>query len=133
MCDIVKNSEHNVSHKSDLKFKITMHGCGQVTSWVFPDITLCPNHLCRRTFKNRSETMKHFRDQHADHSIFCQICQKPIGTKEPKAFVRHYKRIHPNVKYPYSSGGSEPPPRPTQVGSTQMCYMNLTILSIFLS
>lgn len=119
MCEIVKNP-HKVGHKNDLNYKITMNGCGQLTSWIFPDTTMCPNGSCKRKFNNRSETMTHFRDQHAKDSILCKICQKPISTKSSHEFARHYKRLHPNLKVPYNFDKPESPRRSTQVCQTQI-------------
>lgn len=100
----------NDDHIEDIDYHITLSGCGQMTGYHFPNIKVCPNRSCSKKFKDRLQTMNHFREQHADSSIFCYICQKPICSQARMYFIRHYNRMHPNMKVPYDFDNSEKSP-----------------------
>lgn len=85
--------------KNDL---ITLNGCKKITYWRFPqNITYCPVRFCKLMFGIRSDAIFHYRKKHADHSILCQICYKPIIAQRPCDFVRHYRRMHPGMEVPF--------------------------------
>lgn len=80
---------------------ITLSGCGYTTQWQVPkNLTRCPNKRCRKTFENRSNLIEHFKKMHADSSIYCTICECPIGGGCLSNFLSHYKFMHRNVKNP---------------------------------
>lgn len=110
---------HNDDHKNDIDFQITLSGCGQFTSWIFPDIAQCPNASCKLEFKNRKKALDHFREVHASNAVLCFLCQKPISTRHHNDFIIHYRRIHPNKAVPYDFDKEEKLP-PTQVCWTQI-------------
>lgn len=90
---------------------ITLSGCDHITQWRFPqNQKRCPIHLCHEEFESRSAAISHYQEQHASHSILCDICNKPIllsvkfGIENPHNFYNHYKRMHPNMKIPYEFG-----------------------------
>lgn len=98
------------SANGDVNDLITLNGCGYITQWPFPpNIKQCPNHLCKEVFECRSTAILHYQEQHANHSILCNICNKPVllaventtGRANKFNFINHYKRVHPNMKIPY--------------------------------
>lgn len=110
-CDEIDKHEKDVDKddESDWEWEkndlITLKGCSQITHWRFPqNITYCPVPLCKLMFGIRSDAIFHYRKKHADHAILCQICEKPIATKSPCNFVRHYRRVHPGMQVPFGFG-----------------------------
>lgn len=81
---------------------ITLHSCGITTQWKFPkNIKICPVITCRKNFDSRSNAIAHYKRTHANHSILCSICDKPLYSKSISDFIRHHKNIHPDVEIPY--------------------------------
>lgn len=90
----------NNDGKDDL---ITLHGCGRTTKWLFPQYQKkCPVHTCREEFNVRSDAIEHYKEKHANTSILCPICVKPICTQRLWTFKDHYERIHSGEKLPYN-------------------------------
>lgn len=100
----------NVDHKGDILYHMILTGCGQETRYCFPNTKVCPNRSCNKEFKDRFEASQHFRNEHAQTSIFCYICQKPLSAKEPRTFIKHYHRVHGNIKVPYDFENMEKSP-----------------------
>lgn len=81
---------------------ISLYACGQITHFQFPKTTKqCPVANCRLKFEKRSDCIAHYKDLHAQGSILCPICKKPIRAHRPLNFRAHYERIHPNQQVPY--------------------------------
>ncbi|XP_031628317.1 uncharacterized protein LOC116344075 isoform X2 [Contarinia nasturtii] len=90
---MVKNNENDL---------ITLNGCGIETTWHYPgNIMHCIVLSCKLEFKTRAQAIAHYKKQHADKSILCRICMKPIVSKNKKDFIRHYERVHFTEKIPY--------------------------------
>lgn len=82
---------------------ITLSGCGITTRWRYPkDSKKCPFKNCRKTSKNQSYAIAHYKKEHSADGILCEICKKPICCRLVKTFIEHYKRQHPNEKVPYA-------------------------------
>lgn len=80
---------------------IILGGGDQITQWHFPKGTKrCPVYNCRAEFKTRSNAISHYRNFHTQSSIFCSVCDKPVGAVDFNAFIRHYKKYHPDVEVP---------------------------------
>ncbi|XP_055296597.1 zinc finger protein 271-like [Sitodiplosis mosellana] len=102
-------AENEDSNVDDL---ITLNGCGHITQWQFPrNQKHCPSHTCCEVFKSRSAAISHYQEKHADHSILCSICNKPIALSVTNGryhsrhnILNHYERMHPNTKVPYDFG-----------------------------
>lgn len=85
-----------------------LNTCGLQTEWRVPAGMLkCPNLMCQQIFKVRSDLIRHFKNNHAEGSIACNLCEKPIRAANFDQFVAHYQRLHPFVKVPYTSGDEE--------------------------
>lgn len=58
---------------------------------------------CSIKFKNRSNIIAHYRQEHAGDSILCHICDWPIKTSERGGhhFITHHTKRHPNIPLPY--------------------------------
>lgn len=81
---------------------ITLSGCNQITEWKFPaNLKRCPVIRCGLKFKKRSHAISHYKLQHAQKSILCLLCNKPISAQSTNDFIRHYIRIHPGTEIPY--------------------------------
>lgn len=84
---------------------IMLRGCGQVTEWRFSkDLKQCPVNKCNLEFETRQEAIAHYKMIHANNSIFCTLCAKPICTGTTGKFLVHHGRMHPNEKVPYNLG-----------------------------
>lgn len=82
---------------------ITLHGCGQVTYWPFPqDQKHCPVLRCPAEFRVRSDAIDHYKRRHANYSILCPICVKPVCAQSLRDFRLHYENNHPNKELPYN-------------------------------
>lgn len=81
---------------------ITLRGCGFVTQWRFPDdLTRCPVGRCFKRFNSRSSAKEHFISKHADDSVFCFACNKPIAACKRGIYLAHFKRKHPKIQNPF--------------------------------
>lgn len=95
---------------------ITLSGCSRITKWKFPlNQTRCP--VCRLVFVQRSDTIAHYKDRHAQGSLLCPICIKPICVRGNADFKKHYQRLHPNNELPYGMNKTEPSVLITLTGS----------------
>lgn len=87
---------------------IILTGCGQISQWIWPEhLTKCQVRTCHSNIKSRREAIKHFRDTHANVSILCPLCDKPIHAPSPYQFKRHFHRSHPNCEIPFVFNGSD--------------------------
>lgn len=87
---------------SDEKSLITLKACGVVTIWQFPENTReCPAKGCQKQFDIRSQAIEHYQHTHANGSILCPLCNKPIRADGPYVVFNHYERFHPHAKMPY--------------------------------
>lgn len=97
-----KNEEEMEQYTEDDDDAVILTGCGQISQWIWPkNMNICQVRTCHTNFKNRWEAMNHFREQHANVSILCPLCDKPIYAPTPHLFKRHYERKHPNLAMPF--------------------------------
>lgn len=82
---------------------IELSGGGVTTLWQFPsNTTNCPVSNCEMAFGTRSLAIDHFKNQHAEHSIYCPLCDKPLTVHQFfDLFKSHYNQMHPNHTTPY--------------------------------
>lgn len=97
-----ENSSHNGYEDEEDNGWMTLKGCGHITYWRFPSTTQCPAQRCSSTFRTRFECKNHYKVTHAQHSILCPTCNKPINVLKPKNFLRHHQLKHAGVKMPYA-------------------------------
>lgn len=98
------NYHKNDSQTDEIDDLIISNGFGVTTCWRYPeDINYCLNLGCGLIFENRSDAIKHYKRQHADHFVFCSICTKPVSVDN---FKRHCKNIHRNGEIPTDSTGN---------------------------
>lgn len=77
---------------------ILLEGCGQRMEYQFQKgVTQCPISECRMEFGIRSSAIDHFKSQHSNHSVCCEVCNEPISED---LFLHHYKNSHPSIKPP---------------------------------
>lgn len=78
---------------------ITLKAHGVVTHWEFPKrLRTCPITSCRKFSDDRSGAIDHFKLQHAENSILCSLCNKPVYCKQKSHYASHYRSLHPEVK-----------------------------------
>lgn len=65
--------------------------------WKFPMTNICPKFKCAHLFSSRSTAMIHYREKHADDSILCEICVKPVGKSY---LIGHFNKVHPQHPLP---------------------------------
>lgn len=53
--------------------------------------------------------MQHFKNNHAEGSILCYECQRPIRVRNFENYVQHYQRLHPFKKVPFAGGNEDGP------------------------
>lgn len=98
--DSVDDDDDDDEEVDDL---IELRGCDRITQWKFPEnLTNCPVRRCVNQFHSRSRAIKHYKQQHADRSIFCPLCEKPICLNTQKYFIEHFRKAHPHKKIPYN-------------------------------
>lgn len=90
----------HVNDNNDEDDLIRLTGCGQSTSFRFPNTTRCPIYNCSVDSGYRSRAIAHYKRKHAKDSIFCEECQKPVSAKSLHTFLKHYNEIHPNAELP---------------------------------
>lgn len=94
-----KSNEHHLD--DDV---ITLNACGVTTKWRIPaNLLNCPVLTCHQTFKERSNLISHYKEHHANGSIYCKYCDKPLRLSmgRPLDFIRHFEKLHPNHKMPF--------------------------------
>lgn len=102
--DAVDNTDSDSSEDDTDEDVIILNGCGIRTKWRLPSGLLkCPFLTCQQNFKIRTALVSHYKENHANGSILCKICEKPIRTTQSSKYITHFKRIHPNHKVPYFS------------------------------
>lgn len=88
---------------------ITLSGFGQTTYWIFPsNITHCPVGRCKAVFEERFQAIQHYKQSHADISIVCPKCDRPVVARKRKDFLTHYARRHPGEEPPLSNPDANP-------------------------
>lgn len=96
------------SENDDIDDLITLNGGGYLTQLRFPpNQNQCPMRLCNAVFESRSAAISHYREQHANSSVLCDACNKPIALSKHLGNIRrHYRREHPgrNIPYKYDKG-----------------------------
>lgn len=71
------------------------------TVWKFAKTLNCPVRSCASKFSTRNLAIKHYRENHAMHSVLCKICDHPIMLMMgPHHLDTHYHRLHPTVTPP---------------------------------
>lgn len=90
---------------------------------------ICPNKGCQQIFKVRSDLIRHFKNNHAEGSIACNLCQKPIKVAQFDQFVVHYQRVHPFMKIPYTGGDEKDA---AEVQKVQIRMLTLLISLVFI-
>lgn len=80
---------------------IVLNGCGMRIMWQFPPrITHCPVKCCFKRFGVRSDAIVHYKENHAERSTLCPICNSPVIMRRFGDINDHYKRRHPNSDLP---------------------------------
>lgn len=104
--ETVENDHDNADDDSedDENDLITLSGCRQVTQWRFPNTKSCPVISCRVLFGIRSDAIRHYKKRHAQTSILCPACKRPIVAQFPNQFLKHFTNIHPNTAIPFDFG-----------------------------
>lgn len=92
------NDEKTDDEQNDL---ITLNAYGITTKWKFPCITHCPKPQCPEKFDSVSAAKDHYISEHANSSILCGLCNRPVTMHKPRTFVEHYRRMHPHNKIPF--------------------------------
>lgn len=81
---------------------VILTGCGQICKWMWPkNLNKCQVPRCQANVKNRREAINHFRETHANRSILCHLCDKPINAPKPSRFKYHFLSKHPNQTMPF--------------------------------
>lgn len=108
--DNVPEENNGVKNDSDKEDDlITLGGFGQTTYWIFPsNITHCPVGRCKAVFEERSQAIRHYKQSHADMSIVCPKCDRPVVARQRKDFLIHYARRHPGEEPPHSNSDANP-------------------------
>lgn len=97
----IVNDEHtNITANEDGDL-ILLNGCGYKTEYKFPDQKMCPVLRCDVASESRSALINHYKEEHAQNSIYCFLCCKPIVAEYPYNFIHHFRRKHKNVKDPF--------------------------------
>lgn len=102
--DVVDNDDDSDSSKDDAdEDVITLNAFGIQTKWRIPSGLLkCPVNNCQQDFKTRSTLVSHYKEKHANGSILCKICDKPLRVlKNKRDYIIHFERLHPNHKIPF--------------------------------
>lgn len=67
--------------------------------WRFPqNVKQCPVWGCNSISEDRSTAIAHYKKKHANYSILCLICNKPICASHMSVLKNHYRKVHPNEK-----------------------------------
>lgn len=53
-------------------------------------------------FDGRSAAIQHYKVKHAEHSVFCYLCELPVTAVRPEDFEKHYEEFHENMEMPFS-------------------------------
>lgn len=94
-----ENTHGTANEDGDL---ILLNGCGYKTEYKFPENQrTCPVFRCDVASESRSALIHHYKETHAENSIYCFLCCKPIVTKDGHNFRTHYRLKHKNVKDPF--------------------------------
>lgn len=99
----VNKSTANTNRKdAEVDDLITLSGLGQVTYWRFPpNDKRCPVLKCQQNLESRSLAIAHYRKQHANNSIFCRPCNKPLHDINNLCIaINHFNINHPREKLP---------------------------------
>lgn len=97
--------QNNVCDGAPKDDPIVLSSCGIESHWTVPAGMLkCPTARCGQIFKMRSDFIRHFKAKHAEGSILCYVCQRPIRITQFDQYVLHYHRVHPFVKVPFTDG-----------------------------
>lgn len=69
--------------------------------WQFADTKRCPVRSCGILFATRAKAIAHYRENHAQHSVLCVICNYPLMLLTAAHHLDgHYRRKHPGVEPP---------------------------------
>lgn len=82
---------------------ITLRACGHITKWRMPaDMLKCPVLNCQQVFKQHLSLVTHYKENHADGSLLCALCDKPLRVYAGgNDYIKHYQIKHPNHKIPF--------------------------------
>lgn len=81
---------------------LQLEGCNIRTTWRFPEGTKeCPALRCDFAFSTHTACRNHFEKVHAKHSICCPECKKQYVAFNPRNFIAHFEKTHPNSKMPF--------------------------------
>lgn len=97
---MIKCNSHQSNRQSDEdKDVITLVALNITTSWRVPEtLKKCPVLTCQLNFKQRSDFVQHYKTTHANGSICCPLCSKPIRCSRINDFRVHYVRVHSTAK-----------------------------------
>lgn len=90
----------NVNENNEEDDLIQLSGCGQITTFRFPNTTRCPAYNCKVDSGFRARAIAHYKRKHAKDHIFCDECQRPVGVKCVDFLLTHYTVNHPNAELP---------------------------------
>lgn len=100
--------QNNICDDVSQDDRIVLNSCGIKSHWKVPvGMLQCPNARCEQTFKMRTDLIRHFKENHAEGSILCYVCQRPIRALQFDQYERHYRRRHPFIKVPFTGGGQD--------------------------
>ncbi|XP_031628721.1 uncharacterized protein LOC116344364 isoform X2 [Contarinia nasturtii] len=102
--NLVENNQKRIYIDEDDIIPLVARGIE--TYWSFPKSTgnICPIGVCKLKCASREDAINHFKDQHANHSVLCSICDKPISVRSNADYKLHYQRLHPNKRVPHRIG-----------------------------
>ncbi|XP_031628123.1 uncharacterized protein LOC116343934 isoform X2 [Contarinia nasturtii] len=72
-------------------------------SWKFPEIKSCPRTNCKQKFETRGEAINHYRENHSQYDVLCQVCNILVSLSGSHNLMNHYKRKHPDAEMPAKS------------------------------
>lgn len=101
MVQTKKSINDEISHQKEENDWITLNYSGHITYWRFPQTRACPSLRCSLKFASRSEARAHYQTAHAQQTILCPICDKPINAKCRLNYLKHHDMKHGNMKLPY--------------------------------
>lgn len=81
-------------------FMIPVFGYDKVKKWKFPYVKCCPVKDCGKAFFAREFVIQHYREIHAENTLWCSVCDRGIGTNKTKQLLKHYRKKHPDAALP---------------------------------
>lgn len=76
---------------------INLTGFKTNAQWKFPDVKVCPNRSCKKSFSTRLKAIEHYKETHAMNFLLCKLCKIPVSEG---TFSFHYRKVHPKSRIP---------------------------------